>query len=59
MESSPKLKLCIDLLDEGYTIHVIENNEIISKLNSLSESYGGRLKFFKLGTNPEGLLIEL
>lgn len=59
LESSPKLKLCIDLLDEGYTIHVIENNEIISKLTSLSESYEGRLKFFKLGTNPEGYLIEL
>lgn len=59
LESSPQLKLCVDLLDDGYTVHVIETNEIISKLNSLSESYNGRLKFFKLGTNPEGFLIDL
>jgi hypothetical protein len=38
---------------------VIEDTNISSKLNTVSESFGGRLKFFKLGTKPEGLLIDL
>ena len=58
-ENSPKYQLCIDLLDEGYTLNVIEDSNISSKLNSVCESFGGRLKFFKLGTKPEGILIDL
>jgi len=59
LENSPKYELCIDLLNEGYTLNVIEDANISSKLNTVSESFGGRLKFFKLGTKPEGLLIDL
>lgn len=59
MEESQQFKLCVDLLDEGYTLHVIEIPEISKKLNSLSESYNGRLKFFPVGTNPEGFKIDL
>jgi hypothetical protein len=59
LENSPKYELCIDLLNEGYTLNVIEDTNISSKLNTVSESFGGRLKFFKLGTKPEGLLIDL
>lgn len=59
LESSQQFQLCVDLLTEGYTLHVIEDSSVSSKLHSLSESYDGRLKFFKLGTNPEGVLIDL
>lgn len=58
LEESQQFKLCIDLLTEGYTVHVIEIDEIATKLNKLSESYDGRLKFFKVGTNPEGFKIK-
>lgn len=59
LEESQQLKLCIDLLDEGYTLNVIEIDEVSKKLNSLSESYNGRLKFFKQGSSPEGFKINL
>jgi len=59
LESSQQYQLCIDLLNEGYNINVIEGSLVSSKLNELSESYDGRLKFFKLGTNPEGFLIDV
>jgi nucleotide sugar dehydrogenase len=48
LEESQQFKLCVDLLDE-----------VTKKLNSLSESYNGRLKFYKPGTKPEGYIINL
>jgi UDPglucose 6-dehydrogenase len=59
MEESQQFKLCVDLLDEGYTLYVIEINEITKKLTSLSDSYSNRLKFFKPNTNPSGYKINL
>lgn len=59
LESSQQYQLCINLLDEGYVMNVIENSSISSKLHSLSESYDGRLKFFKIGAKPEGFLINI
>jgi UDPglucose 6-dehydrogenase len=59
MEESQQFQLCIDLLDEGYTLYVIEINEITKKLASLSDSYNNRLKFFKPNTNPSGYKINL
>jgi UDPglucose 6-dehydrogenase len=59
MGESQKFKLCIDLLDEGYTLYIIEINEITKKLTSLSDSYSNRLKFFKPNTNPSGYKINL
>ena len=58
-EESQQFQLCIDLLDEGYMLNVIEIDSVSKELNSLSESYNGRLKFFKVGTNPEGYKINL
>jgi len=58
-EESQQFQLCIDLLDEGYILNVIEIDSVSKQLNSLSESYNGRLKFFKVGTNPEGYKINL
>lgn len=59
VEESQQFQLCIDLLDEGYTLYVIEINEIIKKLTPLSNSYNNRLKFFKPGTTPQGYKINL
>lgn len=59
LECSQQYQLCLDLLNDGYTINVIEDSVVTTKLNSLSESYEGRLKFFKIGTTPEGFLIDL
>jgi hypothetical protein len=59
MEESQQFQLCIDLLNEGYTLNVIEIPEVAEKLTSLSESYDGRLKFFPIGTKPEGYEIKL
>ena len=58
-EESQQFQLCIDLLDEGYSVNVIEIDSVSKQLNSLSESYNGRLRFFKVGTNPEGFKINL
>jgi hypothetical protein len=51
--------LCVDLLNEGYTLHVIEIDAITNKLQQMSESYNNRLKFFRPGTKPEGYKITL
>lgn len=59
LEESQQYKLCVNLLDEGYMVNVIESPEIIKNLNTLSESYNGRLKFFPKGTTPVGLKIDL
>jgi UDP-glucose 6-dehydrogenase len=59
IEESQQFQLCVDLLNEGYTLNVIEITEVAEKLTSLSESYDGRLKFFPIGTKPEGILINL
>jgi len=59
LEESQQFQLCVDLLTEGYTVNVIEIDEVAKKLNPLSESYNYRLKFFKPGTNPSGYKINL
>ena len=59
LEESQQFQLCIDLLTEGYYVNVIEIDDIIKKLNDLSESFGNRLKFFRPGTTPPGYVINL
>ena len=59
LEESQQFKLCVDLLDEGYCVNVIEIDEVAKNLQSLSELYNGRLKFYKQGTKPEGYVINL
>ena len=53
------IQLCIDLLTEGYSVNVIEIDSVSKKLNALSNHYNGRLRFFKIGTNPKGYKINL
>jgi len=59
LEESQQFQLCVDLLNEGYTLHVIEIDAITNKLQQMSESYNNRLKFFRPGTKPEGYKITL
>lgn len=57
-EESQRFKLCVELLEEGYTINVIEDLNVATELTSLSEFYNNRLKFYKKGTTPEGIKIK-
>ena len=59
IEESQQFQLCVELLNDGYSVNVIEVSEVANKLNTLSESYDGRLKFYKPNTKPEGILINL
>ena len=59
LEESQQFQLCVELLNDGYSVNVIETTEVANKLNSMSESYDGRLKFYQQGSNPEGILINL
>lgn len=59
LEESQQFKLCLDLLDEGYYLNVIEIDPVIKQLSDLSEQYDNRLKFYKPGTTPEGYVINL
>jgi nucleotide sugar dehydrogenase len=59
LEESQQFKLCLDLLEEGYYVNVIEIDPVIKQLSNLSEQYNNRLKFYKPGTTPEGFIINL
>ena len=58
VDSQP-YKLCIELLEEGYHVNVIDDLSLGQKLNEISQSYEGKLKFFKKETKPNGYLIKL
>jgi UDPglucose 6-dehydrogenase len=58
-EESQEIKLCVELLSEGYTIHTYKSEKTFSKLLKLSDSYENRLKFFKSGTSLQGIKINL
>ena len=59
LEESQQFKLCLDLLEEGYYVNVIEIDAVVKQLSELSEKFEGRLKFYKQGTTPEGFVINL
>lgn len=59
LEESQQFKLCLDLLEEGYYLNVIEIDAVSKQLSDLSSQYEGRLKFYKPGTTPEGYVINL
>ena len=58
-DESQELKLCIELLDEGYSIHTYKTGPIPSDLLKLSENYENRLKFFKSDSSYQGYKINL
>lgn len=59
LEESQQFKLCLDLLEEGYYVNVIEIDSVIKQLSDLNERFNSRLKFYKPGTFPEGFIINL
>ena len=59
LEESQQFQLCVDLLNEGYYVNVIEIDSVAKKLTPISEDYNNRLKFFKPGTTPQGYKINL
>lgn len=59
VEDSQRLKLCLELLNEGYYVNVLENEYISDNFLKFSESYENKLKFFKKGSKPEGVNIKL
>ena len=58
-DESQEIKLCVELLSEGYMIYTYQSEKMFSKLLKLSDSYENRLKFFKPGTSPQGIKINL
>jgi UDPglucose 6-dehydrogenase len=58
-DESQELKLCIELLDEGYTIHTYKTGVVPSDLLKLSENYENKIKFFKPGSSSQGYKINL
>lgn len=59
LEDSQRFKLCVELLNQGYIVNVIESMDTAIKLQKLADSYENKLKFFKKGTNPDGVKINL
>lgn len=59
LEDSQRLRLCLELLEEGYFVNVTENLNVTNNLMKLSQTYNDRLKFFKKGSNPDGVKIKL
>lgn len=59
VEDSQRLKLCLELLNEGYSVNVLENTFISENFLKLSESYDNKLKFFQKGSKPEGVNIKI
>jgi nucleotide sugar dehydrogenase len=59
VEESQRLRLCIELLNDGYYVNVIENDNMIKELHHISMEYEGRLKFYTKETNPKGIKIDL
>jgi nucleotide sugar dehydrogenase len=57
--NSQSWNLCLELLDEGYYINVIDDNQLGNQFNELCLSYDNKLKFYKSGTTPDGYLIKL
>ena len=60
LTDSQQYSLCLSLISEGYVVYVQEIEAVIDQfrnkdLNGLEQN----LKFFKMGTNPQGYLIDL
>lgn len=59
VEDSQRLKLCLELLNEGYCVNVLENEFVSTNFLKLAESYENKLKFFRKGSQPEGVNIKV
>jgi hypothetical protein len=52
LEESQQFKLCLDLLEEGYYVNVIEIDSVVKQLSELSEEFEGRLKLVQYKCLP-------
>lgn len=58
LTNSQQYKLCLELLEEGYNVIIMDNHQIAGKFQDLCKSYNNKLKFYKSGTKPEGYQIN-
>ena len=59
---SQQLKLAKDLLNEGYSVNIIEEDSILNNsefVNEIESNYPNQVKFYKLGSNPKGFKINI
>jgi UDPglucose 6-dehydrogenase len=59
IEESQRFQLCIDLLNDGYSVYVVNDNLLSSKLNYINEKYDNRLKFYNKKEPIEGYKIKI
>jgi UDPglucose 6-dehydrogenase len=59
LEESQRYQLCIDLLEEGYYVYVVDDNLLFKKLKYISEQYDNRLRFYKTSDSIDGFKINL
>ena len=59
---SQQLKLAKDLLNEGYSVNIIEEDSILNNsefVNEIESNYPNQVEFYKLGSNPKGFKINI
>lgn len=59
LEESQQLKLCVDLLEEGYYVFIRENESLIHQLDWLQNKFGDKIKFIGDDCELSGVLIKL
>lgn len=59
LEESQQLQLCIDFLNEGYKVIVLESDKLRKQLEELSNKYDGKLLLTNSLTGVEGYKIDL
>ena len=59
VSNSSSIDLCSKLLELGYSINIIESDNVIRQMSlSFNDSYPDKVKFLKKGLNPEGYKIK-
>jgi hypothetical protein len=59
---SQQLKLAKELLSEGYLLNIIEVDAILKNgefINEINKNYPSQVQFYEVGSNPEGIKINL
>jgi UDP-glucose 6-dehydrogenase len=58
LHNSLKFKICLELLNEGYSVIIIDDNIFNNEFIPLVEKFGDMVKFYKKGVLPDGYLIK-
>jgi len=59
LTESQQYRLCLDLLNEGYTVYIDDVESIIKQLSHLFDKYGDRVRFGKPPEGREVIAIKL